>query len=174
MSTFDGGASSLTGISPRRVRGVEVQRKVPVLPEPPVQEPPQPPDIVRRYLRWEAQWSGTFPEFLVFDWLVKKGLEPMDDFIFQSSRMGGRQLYGGAVVDFDFPSQRMAWRVQGEFFHIGNPAKEASDIMQKMNLAAVGYIVIDIFAQDVLQRRNWVLSHAWNGEQVRSLHEGGS
>jgi len=153
---------------------VEVQRKVPVLPEPPIEKTPEIPDIVRRYLRWESRWGGTFPEFLVFDWLVRKGLEPDEDFYFQSSRMGGRQLYGGAVVDFDFPSQRMAWRVQGEFFHIGNPAKEASDIMQKMSLSTAGYIVVDIFVQDVLERLNWVLTHAMNGEQVRSLHEGGS
>ncbi len=168
----DGGSSSLTGIPPRRVRGVEIHRKVPVLPEPPIKEPPEPSEMERKYVRWESEWGGTYPEFLAFDWLVRKGLEPMADFIFQSSRMGGRQLYGGAIVDFDFPQMMLAWRIQGEYFHIGNPAKEASDIMQKFNLSTIGYTVVDIFAQDLLERRNWVLTHAYNGEQTRSLHEG--
>jgi len=173
MTTYDGGASSYSGIPPSRVRGVEIQRKVPVLPEPPIKETPEIPDIQTKYLRWESEWGGTFPEFLCFDWLVKRGLEPMEDFIFQSSRMGGRQLYGGAVVDFDFQDQMLAWRVQGEYFHIGNPAKEASDIMQKMSLSVAGYTVVDIFAQDVIERRNWILTKALNGEQVRSLHNDG-
>jgi len=174
MSTFDGGSGSYSGIPPARVSGVEVQRKVPALPEPAVKMPEEIPDIMRRYLLWESEWSGTFPEFLVFRWLEKKNLSPNADFYFQSSRMGGRQLWGGCVVDFDFPSERLAWRIQGEFFHVGNPAKEASDIMQKMSLSTKGYIVVDIYAQDVLERLDWVLTHAINGEQARSLHEGGS
>jgi hypothetical protein len=138
-----------------------------------VVEPPADTEIGRKYLHWFATWGGTFPEFLSFEWLEKRGLQVGEDFIFQSSRMGGRQLYGGAVVDFDFPDRLLAWRIQGEHFHIGNPAKEASDIMQKMSLEIYGYTVIDVFAQDVIERRNWVLTRAFNGEQVRSLHEGG-
>jgi hypothetical protein len=144
----------------------------PVVPSPPVKEPEMPTELESKYAAWLSEWFGTYPEFLAFDWLTKKGLQVGDDFQFQSSRMGGRQLWGGAVVDFDFPSERLAWRIMGEYFHIGNPAKEASDALQKMALANIGYICIDILAQDVIERRNWVLSHALNGEQARSIHEG--
>lgn len=173
MSGFDGGSSSYIGMPPRRVRGVEVRRVLPVLPEPNIVEPQAPSQEQIRYQHWFATWGGTLPEFIAFDWLERKGLVAGEDFIFQSSRMGGRQLYGGAVVDFDFPDRQLAWRIQGEHFHIGDPAKEASDIMQKMSLETLGYTVIDVYAQDIIERRNWVLTKALNGEQTRSLHEGG-
>jgi len=173
MGDFDGGASSYSGLPPHRVRGVTTNRVLPVLPEPSIVEPEIPSNEAQKFSRWFATWGGTFPEYLAFDWLERKGLAQGEDFIFQSSRMGGRQLYGGAVVDFDFPDRQLAWRIQGEHFHIGNPAKEASDIMQKMSLETLGYTVIDVYAQDVLERRNYVLTHALNGEQTRSLREGG-
>lgn len=173
MSTYDGGISSGGGLAPHRVRGVQVQRTVPIVPEPPVKEPVYPTEMETKYQAWFSVHAGTYPEFLAFDWLERQGLEWEEDFYFQSSRLGGRQLWGGAVVDFDFPTERLAWRIQGEYFHIGNPAKEASDAMQKMALANIGYTCVDILAQDVIQRRNWILSHALNGEQMRSLHEGG-
>ena len=94
---------------------------------------------------------------------------PNTDFIFQSSKMGGRQLAGGAVVDFDFPFLLLAWRVQGERFHIGNPETEARDAMQKLGLTGAGYTVIDVFAQDVIERTEYVLSRALNGEQIRVI-----
>ncbi len=172
MSDFDGGSSSFSGLPPHRVRGVEVRRILPVLPDPPFEEPPIPSAEEIKYQRWFATWGGTYPEFIAFDWLERKGFVAGEDFIFQSSRMGGRQMYGGAVVDFDFPDRQLAWRIQGEHFHIGNPAKEASDVMQKMSLEVLGYTVIDIFAQDVIERRNWILTRALNGEQARSIHEG--
>lgn len=86
-----------------------------------------------------------------------------------SSQMGGRQLAGGAVVDFEFPAFMLAWRIQGEKWHVGDPAKEAHDEMQKLSLASAGYTVVDVFAQDALERTDWVLGNAIIGIQVRTI-----
>lgn len=157
------------GIPPHRIGGVEVYRLIPIIPEPAVADPE---DTTQDYdfLKWEAEWGGTLPEYVAFRWLEHKGLVSYEDFQFQSSSMGGRQMLGGAVVDFDFPAYRLAWRIQGEKWHVGDPAKEASDELQKLALTMHGYTVIDVFAQDVLERTEWVLSNALAGIEVRGLH----
>lgn len=155
------------GIPPKREKGIEVFRLIPIVPEPAVPKEEDPQDY--GFLRWLAQWGGTYPEYLAFDWLEDHGYEVLVDFIFQSSQMGGRQLYGGAVVDFDFPGLRIAWRVMGEHWHLGNPAVEARDEMQKMALATYGYTVVDCWAEDVIRRTDWVLSNAVVGIQVGRL-----
>lgn len=157
------------GIPPRREKGVEVVRLIPVVPETQVSEEPKEEDYY--FLRWQAEWGGTYPEYVAFTWLVKHGYEPYEDFQFQSSQMGGRQLFGGAVVDFDFPWFPMAWRIQGEFWHVGDPATEGRDAMQKLMLESYGYTVVDIYAQDVVQRTDWILDNAIAGVQVRVFHE---
>lgn len=157
------------GIPPRREKGVEVFRLIPVVPDPTIEEEEEVEDY--DFLIWQGRWGGTYPEYKAFAWLAKEGYEPGIDFIFQSSQMGGRQLYGGAVVDFDFPWFPLAWRIQGEHWHIGNPATEGRDAMQKLALTSYGYTVVDIYAQDVVQRTDWVLENAIQGIQVRTYHE---
>lgn len=154
------------GVTPRRERGIEVFRLIPVNPDPVI---PEEEEIDYAFLKWQTQWGGTYPEYVAFTWLLRNGYEPGIDFIFQSSQMGGRQLYGGAVVDFDFPWFPMAWRIMGEHWHVGQPDVEARDAMQKAALESYGYTVVDILAQDVVQRARWVLSNAIQGIQVRSL-----
>jgi len=154
------------GIPPRRERGIEVFRLIPVVPEPVLPEEEEREDY--SFLLWVSRWGGTYPEYVAFRWLERKGFEPGEDFIFQSSQMGGRQLYGGAVVDFDFPHLMLAWRVMGEHWHLGNPAVEARDEMQKLALSSYGYTVVDCFAQDVIQRTEWTLGNAIQGIQISS------
>lgn len=163
---------SEAGIPPRREKGVEVFRLIPVLPDPVIPEIEEPEDY--DFLKWQSEWGGTYPEYVAFSWLERHGYEPYVDFIFQSSQMGGRQLYGGCVVDFDFPWFPMAWRIMGEFWHVGAPATEGRDAMQKLALTSYGYTVIDIYAQDVIARADWVLGNAIVGVQVRTYHEYGS
>ena len=158
-----------SGLPPRRVQGIEVFRLLPVVPDPVL--PKEEPEPDYEYERWAAEIGGTFPEFIAYDWLEKEGYEPDIDFFFQSSKMGGRHMPGGAVVDFDFPSLLLAWRIQGEYWHVGNPAVEARDELQKLALTTIGYTVVDCYAQDVIQRTEWVLSNAIQGVQVRSYRD---
>lgn len=44
--------------------------------------------------------AGTVPELVFFGGLLKRGLLPFRDFEFQSEALGGREMPGGAVLDF--------------------------------------------------------------------------
>lgn len=156
-------------IPPHRETGVEVFRLIPVNPEPPIPKEAEAEDY--DYLVWAATWGGTYPEYVAFRWLVQHGYEAGVDFIFQSSQMGGRQIFGGCIVDFDFPGMALAWRIQGEFWHLGNPAVEGRDAMQKLQLMSYGYTVVDCYAQDLIERADWVLRNAIAGIQVISHKE---
>lgn len=159
------------GISPRRVRGVAAEREVPVVPEPFIKPPPAVDEEEYEYRQWEAVWGGTLIEFLAFRWLTKVAkLESGVDFEFQSSQLGGRSMPGGAVVDFDFPDRKLAWRLQGAFWHVGDPAVEGYDIMQKLALeSTLGYTVVDIYEEDALQSTDYVFRQALQGIQIRGL-----
>ena len=154
---------------PRRF-GIEVQREIPVVPEPLIEEPEEPTAEEQEFLAWAEVHGGTFPEFICYRWLVRTAkLIDQVDFVFQSSQLGGRQMPGGAVVDFDLPSRLLAWRVQGLFFHVGDPTVEARDDIQKLALsAALGYTVVDGFEDDVVERTDFTLSLALEGIQIRS------
>ena len=135
-------------ISPKTEKGLEVFRLIPIAPETKI--PDVEPESDYDFLKWQSEWGGTYPEYKAFRWLERHGYEPYEDFQFQSSQMGGRRVFGGAVVDFDFPWFPMAWRIQGEYWHTGDPSEEARDIMQKLTLESYGYTFVDIFAEDVV------------------------
>lgn len=135
---------------------------------PALEPPPIPPipedDFEDRYAEWGGQSRGTKPEFIVWEWLVKRmkfkeGL----DFNFQSSRWGGRMTFGGVVVDFWFPMYNMVWRVMGEHFHLVEPTDRMNDAVQKLALVASGLTVIDLWVQDLEQRPAYVLELAMRG-----------
>ncbi len=71
---------------------------------------------------------------------------------------------GGTVVDFLFYDRGLAWRVQGEYFHKG-VTKEGSDLIQREMLAELGWIVVDLFADDITERTNETLTKALRGEE---------
>lgn len=83
-------------------------------------------------------------ERIVYDYLTNHGIE----FQFQTSLSGGWYSLGGAVVDFLFEDRRLAWRIQGEYYHKG-VEKEGSDIVQRELLENMGWIVVDIWGDDI-------------------------
>lgn len=156
---------SLRPFGPRRQQGIRPLRKIPSFPRPPVRQTSE--DVEEQQYRiWEVQYSGTYPEYIAWKWLTQHGYTPDVDFIYQSSRLGGRSMPGGAVVDIDFPGLLLAWRIQGERFHLGSTGTEAKDQVQKLSLTGLGYTVVDILAEDLIERRNYVLSRAIQGEQI--------
>jgi|TARA_Y100000310_G_scaffold220623_1_gene222173 very-short-patch-repair endonuclease len=102
-------------------------------------------------------------EEIVYNWLTKRNIE----FVFQSSLLGGRFSLGGAIVDFTFPDRRLAWRIQGDYFH-RQIAQHASDRIQKEMLMAQGWTVVDIFGTDLETpiEVNTTLTKALEGEEV--------
>ncbi len=99
---------------------------------------------------WKVRWGGTFPEFLIFRELLRASLKPNEDFEFQSSVFGGRSQLGGAVVDFILFTG-IAGRVQGEFFHFRTADNRIASLIQRIQLEAAGFVVVDMLALEIQQ-----------------------
>ena len=100
-------------------------------------------------------------ELIVMGWLEKHKIL----FEAQSSLMGGFYQLGGTVVDIIIPDRMLAWRVQGEYWHSG-VEKTGSDIIQKDQLTALGYTVIDLWEDDLRNRLNETLTLALEGQEM--------
>ena len=101
-------------------------------------------------------------ELKVIEWLTKRQIH----FNFQTVLMGGHFALGGAIVDFLFPDRMLAWRVQGGFWHQG-VTKTGSDQIQRELLTAMGYVVVDIWEDDLEPDRiDYTLELALEGQEV--------
>ena len=98
-------------------------------------------------------------ELLVIGWLNRKGI----NYDFQTSLMGGHYSLGGSVVDFIIGD--LAWRVMGEYFHKG-VEKTGSDIIQREQLVAMGFTVVDLLADDLENRLNETITLALQGQEM--------
>lgn len=156
--------------APRRVRGVRVDREIPVAPAPFIAEPEALDADQFEFTNWKVVHGGTFPEFVAWRWLVKVAqLTPEQDFFYQSSQFGGRQVPGGAVVDFEIRSHLVFWRIQGEFFHLGDVSVVGQDIFQKAAVeSATSWRVVDLYETDLLERADYVCRQALQGIQVNT------
>ena len=108
-----------------------------------------------------ADIIATQIELIVYNYLTAKKIP----FEFQSSQMGGWYSLGGSVIDFLLPDLRLAFRVQGEYYHKG-VAKTGSDIIQKERLSAMGLTVVDLYENDLLNRPDETMRLALQGEEV--------
>ncbi len=123
-----------------------------------------------RYLPWQAQYNGSVPEFIVWEFLtIDKKQEPNVDFAFQHPLFGGRTRFGGFILDFFLGMRREGWRIQGERFHLDKPQDRARDILMKAQLEGLGIRIIDLWESDLLTRKLFVLNTAWEqGVSVQS------
>ena len=100
-------------------------------------------------------------EALVLEYLIHRQVE----FQFQTSLSGGFYELGGAVVDFIIPEGNLAWRIMGEYWHAG-VEKTGSDILQKEMLSNLGYTVVDLLGQNLLNRLEETMAKALKGEEM--------
>ena len=99
-------------------------------------------------------------EIIVMTWLDRRGVA----YSFQTVLSGGHFALGGAVVDFIIGD--LAWRVQGGFWHQG-VTKTGSDQIQRELLTAMGYVVVDIWEDDLEPDRiDYTLELALEGQEV--------
>lgn len=123
--------------------------------------------------RWEV-WQqgpggsvGSLPEFVVWEWLVKRKKQvPGYDFLYQWNVLGGRTAFGGFVADYFLPELGMVWNVQGLQYHYTNPDDRARDKMATTVLASSGFLVVELFEDDLMNRPEYTLERAWLGESV--------
>jgi len=100
-------------------------------------------------------------EIIVIRWLEKNKIE----YKFQTSLMGGFYELGGAVVDFIIEDGNLAWRVMGEYYHLQVDIR-GHDAIQREMLTAMGFIVVDIFGEDLKNRLDETLTRALRGEEM--------
>lgn len=100
------------------------------------------------FQEWRLKWGGSFPEFLIFRGLERRGLKVNVAFQFQAAQFGGRQKLGGAVVDFIL-QETIAGRVQGEFFHFKNTEVKVANLIQRRLLEQAGFTVVDMLAKEI-------------------------
>jgi very-short-patch-repair endonuclease len=134
-------------------------------------EIPLPPDqdqeLLARFEGWRAVTAGSLIEFIVWEWLVnKKRQVPGVDFVYGWAIFGGRTQFGGYVLDFLFPLQKMGWRIQGLRWHRTNPDDRARDQIAAQLLESRGIKVVDLWEDSILTRTEFTLQKAWQGESV--------
>lgn len=100
-------------------------------------------------------------ERIVLEWLTRHKI----DFQFATSLRGGFFELGGAVVDFILPARMLAWRVMGEYWHTGVTA-EGHDLVQRELLTELGYIVVDLWGQDLQNRLDETMRLALQGREM--------
>ena len=108
------------------------------------------------FQEWRLKWGGSFPEFLVFRELERRGLKVHVAFQFQASQFGGRQKLGGAVVDFIL-QETIAGRGQGEFFHFRNTESKVANLLQRRLLEQAGFTVVDMLALEIQASPNRIV-----------------
>lgn len=131
----------------------------PAIPIPPEQEEA----LLQRYEVWKASWNGSLPEFLVWEFLViEKKQVPSVDFFFQHPVFGGRTRFGGYILDYFLSGRREGWRVMGERYHLEQPEDRARDTIMKAQLMNQGVTIVDLWEDDLMTRRDFVLNLAWD------------
>lgn len=100
-----------------------------------------------------ADWRGDLPEWAIY-WAAtaKLGLEEGPDFRVQTPLGGGRNAFGGQVLDFVFDPAQIVVRVQGEYVHYElGQAKIALDQEGRVAIAESTYQSVDIDAEDAVK-----------------------
>lgn len=113
-------------------------------------------------------WMGSLPEWLIYWALLKLGLK--DQFTYQSSRMGGRMVKGGAILDFYFADLRLAINVQSIYYHYVTAARRMADALQRAQLEGMGIKVIYIMESAALSNPLFYVKEALRGIDHSSAH----
>jgi very-short-patch-repair endonuclease len=112
-----------------------------------------PPDIKGRFP------NITKPEWGVWLGLLKNGLKPDLDFVYQNTLMGTGVSYY-STVDFMLPEWFIAIEVQGEFWHYFESERLFRDRERFQQLTNHGINLIFIDEEDALTRPKWIVQEA--------------
>ena len=97
-------------------------------------------------------WAGSLPEYIAYTTFQSFGLEPGQDFVYQSPLMGGRIEKGGLVLDFLFSNPPdLAVNIQGVYYHyVFGVETRGRDIMARQAAVGTGLTLIFIDEDDIL------------------------
>jgi very-short-patch-repair endonuclease len=98
-------------------------------------------------------FEGSVPEYIVLQTLIRLGLKPGVDFVYQSPMLGGRIERGGVVIDFLFNNPPdLAINVQGTYYHQEQGIEViARDRMARAMLAGQGITLVFIDEDDIMR-----------------------
>jgi hypothetical protein len=119
-----------------------------------------------------SDWVGSYPEWAVFWALTQLGFSPGADFIFQSAHMGGRQQFGGAIVDFEFPIMGLAINVQSSYYHYKHLKDRMRDAEQHTMLVSLGIVMMYIDEEDALRDPIYYTKEALAGRDYSKMRGG--
>ena len=111
-----------------------------------------------------SDWPGSIPEYVAYQAFIEIGLEPGQDFTYQSPLLGGRMDKGGVVLDFLFTNPPdLAVNVQGVYYHyeFGVEAR-ARDIMARASMAGQNLTLIFIDDDDLMRDPQYYCREALN------------
>ena len=122
-------------------------------------------------------WTGTQPEWWVYQWLLHRGLVVGPDFETFQGILGPRRTLFGIEADFlihrgAWAQATMVWRVQGYYWHfLHGYASALQDAKEKVQLERQGYVVIDLIDLDLVdpKQRDTVLEAALAGIDLSSV-----
>ena len=121
-----------------------------------------------------SNWEGSLPEYVAYQTFIELGLEPGQDFTYQSPLMGGRLDKGGVIIDFMFSEPPdLAVNVQGVYYHyeFGVESK-ARDMMARASLAGQNIMLIFIDDDDLMRDRMYYCREALNYQDHSRLGGG--
>ena len=109
-------------------------------------------------------WEGSIPEYVAYQTFVSLGLEPGQDFTYQSPLMGGRLDKGGLIIDFMFNEPPdLAVNVQGVYYHYElGVENKARDVMARAALAGQNITLVFIDDDDLMRDPEYYCREALN------------
>ena len=109
-------------------------------------------------------WEGSIPEYVAYQTFVSLGLEPGQDFTYQSPLMGGRLDKGGLIIDFMFNEPpNLAVNVQGVYYHYElGVENKARDVMARAALAGQNITLVFIDDDDLMRDPEYYCREALN------------
>jgi hypothetical protein len=110
-----------------------------------------------------ATWSGSKPEWAVYEALTELGYVAGRDFSYQSPIAGGRLEYGGAVLDFVISVLGIAINVQSIYYHYADPYIHRRDEMVRTMVEGMGLKLIYIDEEAALANALFYVKEALMG-----------
>lgn len=118
----------------------------------------------RSILEKPVGFPGSLPEYIVYITLIRQGMRPDIDFIFQSRFGGGKIERGGMVIDFMFNNPpNLAINVQGTYYHYEQGSINiAQDLLAREILAGEGISLIFLDEDDIMIDPTFYVREALN------------